>query len=70
MAALNMKTVILYNLRRIRPDTLEAIKNANDGDMIGVDQSELDSFMPLIVHMPEVERLLKPPKPATKKASG
>ena len=49
---MNFKTVILYNERRIRPQTLEAIQNAKDGDMIPVDVSEMSSFLPLVVHEP------------------
>lgn len=51
---MNFKTVILYNERRIRPQTIEAIKNAKDGDMIPVDVSEMGSFLPLVVHEPSL----------------
>ena len=66
MPAMNFKTVILYNARRIRPETLTAIREAKDGDMVPVDQSEIDQFLPLVVHMPEVERVSSPPKPSVK----
>jgi len=46
---MKFKTVILYNERRIRPQTIKAIEEAVDGALIPVDVSELDSFVPLLV---------------------
>ena len=66
MPVMNFKTVILYNVRRIRPETLEAIRDAKDGDMVAVDQSEIDQFLPLVVHAPEIARVSSPTKPAVK----
>jgi len=64
MPTMAFKTVILYDERRIRPQTLERIANAKDGEMIGCDVSELGSFVPLVVHEVSVEKLRKPkPKP-------
>ena len=62
MPSMNFKTVILYNVRRIRPETLTAISEAQDGDMVPVDQSE--------IHMPEVERVSSPPKSVAKVSGG
>ena len=59
---MNFKTVILYDQRRIRPETLEAIETAMDGDMIPVDVSELQSFLPLVVHEPTLKESRKPKK--------
>ena len=70
MPSMNFKTVILYNVRRIRPETLTAISEAQDGDMVPVDQSEIDQFLPLVVHMPEVERVSSPPKSVAKVSGG
>ena len=68
MPAMEFKTVILYDVRKIRPQTLTAIQEAKDGDMIGVDPSEMSSFLPLVVHSPEVERLRGPKKANTGKS--
>lgn len=62
MPAMNFKTVILYDVRRIRPETLDRIQKANDGDMIPVDVSEMASFMPLVIHAPALKEALKPKK--------
>jgi len=59
MPAMNFKTVVLYNERKIRPQTLEAIRNASDGEMIPVDISEMASFMPLVIHQPDLEKAQK-----------
>ena len=59
MPAMNFKTVVLYNERKIRPQTLEAIRNASDGEMIPVDISEMASFMPLVIHEPTLEKAQK-----------
>lgn len=66
MPALDFKTVILYDIRKIRPQTLEAIQGAKDGEMIPVDSSEMGSFLPLVVHAPAVKELLKSRKPGVK----
>lgn len=63
MPAMKFKTVILYDIRRIRPQTLEAIQGAKDGDMVGVDSSEMGSFLPLVVHEPSIAEALRPSKP-------
>lgn len=62
MPAMNFKTVILYDVRRIRPETLDRIQNAGDGEMIPVDVSEMQSFMPLVIHEPALKELRKPKK--------
>jgi len=62
MPLMSFKTVILYDVRKIRPQTLEAIQNAKDGDMIGCDISEMNSFLPLVVHAPSIESVRKPKK--------
>jgi hypothetical protein len=59
---MSFKTVILYDVRKIRPQTLEAIQNAKDGDMIACDTSEMNSFLPLVVHEPSIDRVRKPKK--------
>ena len=53
MPAMNFKTVILYNVRRIRPD-----------------QSEIDQFLPIVIHQPEIERVSSPSKPVVKASGG
>ena len=70
MPAMNFKTVILYNVRRIRPETLTAISEAQDGDMVPVDQSEIDQFLPIVIHQPEIERVSSPSKPVVKASGG
>ena len=59
MAAVNIKSVILYDIRRIRPQTLEAILEAPEGAMIAVDPSELDAFTPLTFFIPDVKKIYK-----------
>ena len=66
MPAMNFKTIVLYNERRVRPQTLDAIRQAKDGDMIGCDPSEMDSFMPIVIYEPEVKRVGRPPKDSSK----
>ena len=66
MPAMTFKTVILYNERKIRPQTLDAIQNAKDGEMVPCDISEMDSFLPLVVHEPGIEKARKSQKEGNK----
>lgn len=50
MPTVNMKSVVLVNRRRVRPQTLQAIEDAKDGEMVLVDPSELDSFQPIVIY--------------------
>ena len=59
MATINIKSVMLYNVRRVRPQTLEAIANARDGDMIPVDPTEMDAFMQLTFNASEMKAVAK-----------
>lgn len=45
--AQKQKTIILMNMRRIQPETKEALLDCQDGDIIGVLPEELDSIMPI-----------------------
>ena len=58
----NLRSVILYQSRRVRPDTLAKIKAAIDsGDnaqMVEVDPSEMDCFTQLIFFEPQVQDAL------------
>jgi len=62
MPSMTFKTVILYDIRKIRPATLDAIENARDGEMIPVDVSEMGSFLPLVIHEPTLREARKPKK--------
>jgi len=62
MPEMNFKTVILYDIRKIRPVTLDAIENAKDGALIPVDVSEMASFLPLVIHEPTLKEARKPKK--------
>lgn len=68
MPKVNIKSVILYNKRRIRAQTLEDICSAKDGALIGVDPSELDSFMPIVFYVPDMEKALKEVRGPTPKS--
>lgn len=59
MSTINIKSVMLYNVRRVRPQTLEAIANARDGDMIPVDPTEMDAFMQLTFNASEMKSVAK-----------
>lgn len=56
MPKINVKSIILYSQQGIRPDTLNRIIEARDGELIPVDPSELGKFLPLTIYMPDVER--------------
>ena len=71
MPLVNVKSVMLYNKNRLRPQTLDAISNAKDMEWIPVDPSELDQVQHLIIFEPEVGKAkkvrvtpAKPPEPA------
>jgi hypothetical protein len=55
----NLRSVILYHSKRVRPDTLRRIKEAIDsGDnaqMIEVDPSEMDCFTQMIFFEPQIQ---------------
>ena len=69
MPQMNVKTIMLYNNRKFRPQTVDAIEAALNGDKdcvcIPVDVSELNSFTQLTVMTPIVKTLRPPdaPKP-------
>jgi hypothetical protein len=48
-----IRTVILYEKNKIRPETLLAISEAKDGELIPVEASELQAFLPLNIAIPE-----------------
>jgi hypothetical protein len=58
-----VKTVILYNRRRIRPETLKAIADAKDGEMIPCTPEELDSFDAVTIFTRSAQEAAVPPKP-------
>lgn len=55
MSAAQVKTVILYNRRKVRPETLAAIANADHGDMIEVEPEEMTCFLPLAIFIPATD---------------
>jgi hypothetical protein len=71
---MQLKTVVLYLKHRVRPETLLAIKEAEPGELIGVEDSELAAFMPIAVFVPADNELVtaakkseksKPARPST-----
>ena len=48
-----LKSVILYLKHRVSPETLLAIKTAEPGTMVPVEENELLAFMPLNIHIPD-----------------
>jgi hypothetical protein len=48
-----IRTVILYERNKIRPETLLAIAESKDGALIPVEASELNAFMPLNIVIPD-----------------
>ena len=60
MSKVEIKTVILFNKRRLRPQTIEAILAADDGTLIGVDPDELSSFLPLNIWTQSFKKEFKP----------
>jgi hypothetical protein len=66
VSAAKVKTVILYNRFRVQPKTLQAIADAEDGELIEVDPSELGEFLPITVMSGQIDRIVKenaPKKP-------
>lgn len=55
----NLRSVILYHSKRVRPDTLRRIKEAIDSgenaQMIEVDPSEMDCFTQMIFFEPQIQ---------------
>ena len=46
-------SVVLYLKNKIRPETLLAIQRSKPGQMIPVEESEMNAFQSLIVWVPE-----------------
>ncbi len=63
MALVNMKTILLYHDRRVRPDLIEQIKEAlesgQDVTAIAVDPSEMDAFTTLTFFEPLPQDMLE-----------
>ena len=57
MAQVKLKSILLYDKRRVRPETIEAIRTARDGSLIGVMPDEMAHFQQLIFFEPEVQRV-------------
>ena len=57
--ATKVKTVLLYDVRKVRPQTLQAFCDAQEGECIPVERGELDSFMPVTLLYGEAERMFK-----------
>ena len=47
MSNVQMRTVIIYNKRRITPETVDAIVNARDGEFVGLEPEQFSSIMEL-----------------------
>ena len=56
---LHARSVVLANKRRISPDTVEAIETAENGAVIPVDPAELDAFLPIVLPIGQLRKLLK-----------
>lgn len=54
-----IKTVVLYNIRRIQPETVEKIANAKDGEWVGVEPDEFSAIQELHIFMPEIAKVKK-----------
>ena len=52
-----IRTVVLYNRRRVRHQTIEAIAKAQNGELIPVEPAELDSFHQISVYLPALEEI-------------
>ncbi len=72
MPIVKIKTIHLYDLRRVRPTTLEAICNAKDGDFVPVESAELNSFLTIQVGEGQMERMYeeRTKQPMPKKKAG
>lgn len=61
MALVNMRTVLLYDSRRVQPDLLEQIQEVLDGDRecvaLACDPGAMDSFVTLTIFQPLPEEL-------------
>lgn len=55
MNGANVKTVVLYNRRQVRPETIAAIANSDHGDMIPVEAEEMACFLPLAIFIPATD---------------
>ena len=68
-----VKDILLYDLRRVRPDVIEAMAAAPHGGAVPVEGGEMDSFKMLTLADGEAERMyeektgLKMPRKAARK---
>lgn len=58
-----IKRVVLYDKRRIQPETIELITKAKDGTLIPVDPVELDAFTVLTFDEEKAMKVLAPDPP-------
>lgn len=64
-----VKSITLYDKRKVNPETLLRISQAKDQEMIGVEPSELDSFKSLILFIPQDEPMVKAAKERYERAT-
>jgi hypothetical protein len=62
-ANVNIRTVILYDCRKVQPGTLEKIAEARNGEFIPVEPDEFYGFTQLVIHDPEMKKAVKRVKP-------
>ena len=57
MPNVRVRTIILYDKRRVQPDTIDLIANAKDGTIIGLEPDEFHGIQELHLFEPEVKKL-------------
>ena len=57
------KSVILCDNRKISEDFIQRLIDCPDGTLMRVDPGEMNAFVPLMLFMPEVKKLIAKPKP-------
>ena len=54
-----VRTIVIYDKTKIQPQTIDAIKNAKDGDWIPVGREEFSGFYELHLFEPEVDKVAR-----------
>ncbi len=57
MPTKHVKTVHIYDVRRVRPALIESLRDAEDGEFVAAERVELDSFVTLEILDGQMERM-------------
>ncbi len=65
-----IKTLILYNKRRLQPETIDALATAKDGAWMGLEPDEFNAIQQLHIFVPEIQKMQRNDQKARPRDTG